>query len=145
MDFPFWEKTSTETTGLTKVDLQSHTKSTNRSIETAVCKSDVEHRKDPVGQVSDWQKRPAAAATMGEGRDVLGVASFSALQQCSCTVRGRFFALPDSSAVVEEEEVGLGTIPPDSIVGSRPGGEGQRWRALQIHLDSLRIHKPSYM
>ena len=94
----YGKKTATQTTGWTRVDLQSHTKRTNQSIEMAVCKSDVENRKDPVVQVGDWQKRPAAA-TMGEGRDVLGVASFSALQQCSCTVRGGFFALPDSFAV----------------------------------------------
>ena len=83
---------------LDKICFAKHTKRTNQLIETAVCESDVEYRKDPVVQVGDWQKRPAAA-TRGEGRDVLGVASFSALQQCSCTVRGGFFALPDSFAV----------------------------------------------
>ena len=73
---------------------------------------------DLVIQVSDWQKRP----TMDYGRNhwLVGGAIFSALQPLQ---QWRFLALHCS--VLRRLLGGRegGTIPPDSIVGSRSGGE----------------------
>ena len=87
-------------------------------------------------QVSDWQDRPTTTTIVGGvGRDHrLGGAIFSALhpplkQHCIPAVHcggGR-----EAERQRREGREGRGTIPPDSIVGCRPGGGGevQRWEA----------------